>query len=509
MIVSFCVVCGVTNFLTLPLSYFAFATDDGYGSDSGGSSDEDGRGRLRDKDSSLATNNDQESNNEPEWKRRRREKRLQDGTAEPEYRDRAKERREGTNADYASLEGLAQSGEDDRRRQAELSKYLGGDEIHTHLVKGLDKALAEKVRREEMGTGSSETGDLDQLLEDAYARKTQQRSTAGKERDWRSLQPSTELGKSVLAYLLQKEKTASTVVGGKTNPTIQKSIERSVLTFSLDSDVRRRTHAWDVPRMSVKAFGTRDNAVRRRMTPLNQHIIATISKKLNDGAAREKEKSKYHHDAYSDKNGSNEAGKTSSLEEEKDKNTTSPKADNERVTKEDDDDSDDDIFADAGEYVPEALAAAKSEGPSVRNDKDDYTTGDRAGDDGSYRTKKPKQSIFDNLLADEAPKAPIHATSLQKQHLQLRQFDNPTNKNVIDRDILGGKQEGDDTLPYHKRRGPQSAAMEGVSMSAYGGGYGEEMDVDFGGNDDDWRKRKKGGKEEGSPGGQDLADDDE
>jgi len=114
---------------------------------------------------------------QPEWKRRRKEKKLQAATSAgiaplAEYRDRAKERREGTNADYALLDvGSGQlssstamdrrdmknhSDEEDddgnRKLQVELSHYLGGDEEHTHLVKGLDKALAEKVRREEMTT---------------------------------------------------------------------------------------------------------------------------------------------------------------------------------------------------------------------------------------------------------------------------------------------------------------------------------------------------------------------
>ena len=36
----------------------------------------------------------------------------------------------------------------DRRRQLiQESKYLGGDMEHTHLVKGLDFALLQKVRR--------------------------------------------------------------------------------------------------------------------------------------------------------------------------------------------------------------------------------------------------------------------------------------------------------------------------------------------------------------------------
>lgn len=81
------------------------------------------------------------------------------------YRDRALERREGKNADYQHNEGpdLAKTAEyravaptaegvnsaAERRRLAiQESKFLGGDMEHTHLVKGLDFALLQKVRSE-------------------------------------------------------------------------------------------------------------------------------------------------------------------------------------------------------------------------------------------------------------------------------------------------------------------------------------------------------------------------
>lgn len=65
-------------------------------------------------------------------------------------RDRAKERREGTNADFddaaAALasHGLAPAAL--QHLSIEQSKFLGGDIAHTHLVKGLDYALLHQVR---------------------------------------------------------------------------------------------------------------------------------------------------------------------------------------------------------------------------------------------------------------------------------------------------------------------------------------------------------------------------
>uniref|UniRef100_A0A1B0FDM0 RED-like N-terminal domain-containing protein n=1 Tax=Glossina morsitans morsitans TaxID=37546 RepID=A0A1B0FDM0_GLOMM len=81
------------------------------------------------------------------------------------YRDRARERRDGANPDYqnASTPGHGstnayravapdlKSGIDAaerRKRIIQESKFLGGDMEHTHLVKGLDYALLQKVRSE-------------------------------------------------------------------------------------------------------------------------------------------------------------------------------------------------------------------------------------------------------------------------------------------------------------------------------------------------------------------------
>ncbi len=60
------------------------------------------------------------------------------------YRDRALERRKGLHKDYSEeVAALARVELD-----AEQSKFLGGDVEHTHLVKGLDYALLQKVRRD-------------------------------------------------------------------------------------------------------------------------------------------------------------------------------------------------------------------------------------------------------------------------------------------------------------------------------------------------------------------------
>ncbi|XP_017480223.1 PREDICTED: protein Red [Rhagoletis zephyria] len=81
------------------------------------------------------------------------------------YRDRARERRDGANPDYQNVSTPGHSSTnayravapdlksgidaaERRRRIIQESKFLGGDMRHTHLVKGLDYALLQKVRSE-------------------------------------------------------------------------------------------------------------------------------------------------------------------------------------------------------------------------------------------------------------------------------------------------------------------------------------------------------------------------
>ncbi|XP_039024157.1 suppressor of mec-8 and unc-52 protein homolog 2-like [Hibiscus syriacus] len=89
---------------------------------------------------------------------RRKEEKAEE-PEQPKYRDRAKERREDQNPDYeptelGSFHAVAPPGTvdllsaDAQKISIEKSKYLGGDVEHTHLVKGLDYALLNKVRSE-------------------------------------------------------------------------------------------------------------------------------------------------------------------------------------------------------------------------------------------------------------------------------------------------------------------------------------------------------------------------
>ncbi|KAG9319496.1 hypothetical protein KVV02_004117 [Mortierella alpina] len=85
------------------------------------------------------------------------------------YRDRATERRQGVNPDYVETEQILSTLEGAAADVApevlyEQSKFLGGDREHTHLVKGLDFALLNKVRQEDVEK-DPEVADLDTVFE--------------------------------------------------------------------------------------------------------------------------------------------------------------------------------------------------------------------------------------------------------------------------------------------------------------------------------------------------------
>lgn len=98
------------------------------------------------------------------------------------YRDRAEERRRGENPDYIETEKILESinnivGPDmtpSSTLSYEQSKYLGGDEKHTHLVKGLDYVLLAKQRSKE---NEEESVVTDDDIEKLYIQKQEVEET--------------------------------------------------------------------------------------------------------------------------------------------------------------------------------------------------------------------------------------------------------------------------------------------------------------------------------------------
>jgi len=120
------------------------------------------------------------------------------------YRDRARERRDHQEKDdenaaavaaaekatqnYHAVNPNAKEGESDQRRNQIIqeSKFLGGDMEHTHLVKGLDYALLQKVKAEihHKETEINEDEKLDLLVnkaKDAARKESREESSCGVE----------------------------------------------------------------------------------------------------------------------------------------------------------------------------------------------------------------------------------------------------------------------------------------------------------------------------------------
>ena len=199
------------------------------------------------------------------------------------YRDRAKERRQGkTNCDYEDFNGIAS------QLDEEMTKYLGGDEAHTHLVKGLDRTLAEKVRREEMQIREEpkeQEIDLDVVMEQASlakARAARKLDADVKTLKISDLQPKrkTPLTTGMLSYLRKIEAKGQPIAA--TMSEAGTSIPRRTLQFSLDANIHDRQKAWEVPgeRMisipQYERIRAKNSICTTPCTPLNRRFIERI-----------------------------------------------------------------------------------------------------------------------------------------------------------------------------------------------------------------------------------------
>jgi IK cytokine len=128
------------------------------------------------------------------------------------YRDRARERRDGVNkdydeqgdlpsttADYRAVAPDAKIGEDyaERRKMViQESKYLGGDMEHTHLVKGLDYALLEKVKAE-ISSKEIEEEELETVLKQKPEKKDEEPEE--------QMNFKTKLGRNIFRQLFSRK----------------------------------------------------------------------------------------------------------------------------------------------------------------------------------------------------------------------------------------------------------------------------------------------------------------
>jgi len=305
---------------------------------------------------------------------------LQRKKLQSKYRDRAKERREGTNLDYQAAESLAipntnPSNTVYSENDKNMTKFLGGDEQFTHLVKGLDKSLADKVRREEMSkhyssvniglsstepmSNASEDIDLDKVMEDAQALKAEKLSKLKQVNlDTVKLSSTSSSLASTMASYLQK-KQASTNKNHIISPlesmdqtklsSAGQTILRSNLTFSLYPNRQNLLqYGWEIPNTTI---GGRMNQsiILSSCTPIDRNLIKKI--KYVFGNLTRKQKIVSHSDKSR-----NEKTKSDNIKN-KDKGVKNL-PDDSKTEKQVLDDSDDDIYGDIGNYVPPSIQAA-------------------------------------------------------------------------------------------------------------------------------------------------------
>jgi hypothetical protein len=242
------------------------------------------------------------------------------------YRDRAKERREGDNADYQDsqrlLAGVATAVEDGDDDDLEAkSKFLGGDEAHTHLVKGLDVTLAKQSgRTQNANTQSRKAGDVsDPVNAPSFA----ENKTDAKELIATNPQLVSELGREMLDYLCNYH--ASTRDSSKAVVAVTPAgltVQRSTLTFSLQANLGDFVRSWEVPREQTYATAS-DGMAYTKASPLPSSLLDRIEKTLT------KEMSL--------------ASKKTKLVEPLTRGVTDAGGE---------DDSEDDIFGNVGDYVP-------------------------------------------------------------------------------------------------------------------------------------------------------------
>lgn len=126
------------------------------------------------------------------------------------YRDRAGERRSGVNPDYQTEDPMNTAGQayravapdvksgfdaaERRRQMIQESKFLGGDMEHTHLVKGLDYALLQKVRSEIQVKEQEQEAELERIATKTIEEKEK---TVHKKQEEEEMQFKTKIGRSI------------------------------------------------------------------------------------------------------------------------------------------------------------------------------------------------------------------------------------------------------------------------------------------------------------------------
>lgn len=301
------------------------------------------------------------------------------------YRDRARERRDGTSTDnqsedpmntasaYRAVAPDVKSGMDaaERRRQMiQQSKFLGGDMEHTHLVKGLDYALLQKVRSEIEAKEQEQEIEMEKLVKPKKDKEKDKKeaavaaAAAAAEKKEEDMQFKTKIGRNIY-------KTLSVIRS--------KNIERNELycpgrmAYVIELDEENADA--DIPTTLIRSKAdvpTIDTTPTLTTNDIVINKLAQILSYLRQGSRHNKKGKK------------NKEGKTR-VEENQDMELPASRQ------------QDDSIYGDIGDYVPS----------TSKKDNQIIVSKDNKKKGGSYFDKPAETPIDDKANAPQLPTAII------------------------------------------------------------------------------------------------------
>jgi len=201
------------------------------------------------------------------------------------YRDRAKERRDGTegsvptedtNNAYRAVAPNAPGAHDAAERRKQMiheSKYLGGDMEHTHLVKGLDFALLQKVRAE---IEAVETAKVDEEEEEVTIKEVSKKAEEAKaekkveekpEEDKPITECRTTMGKNIVRLMFNPE-------GPKSNELFMAGRMAYVMDLEEDGET-------DIPTTSIRSKKDVVNSEQKATLSTNDIVINKLTQILS------------------------------------------------------------------------------------------------------------------------------------------------------------------------------------------------------------------------------------
>ena len=199
------------------------------------------------------------------------------------YRDRARERRDGgegvvgeesTNA-YRAVAPNARENHDaaERRRQMiHESKYLGGDMEHTHLVKGLDFALLQKVKseietREQMEEEEEEEENEKEVEKKVESKKESQLRGEEPEDEKPEVECRTVMGKNIMRLMFKPE-----------GPKVNELFKPGRMAYVMDLEDEGET---DIPTTSIRSKQDVINNEQKATLSTNDIVINKLTQILS------------------------------------------------------------------------------------------------------------------------------------------------------------------------------------------------------------------------------------